>query len=149
MTGLACAKAFANEGANLVLTARRLERLKAIESELKDKHPKILIQTMQMDVQDLNAVKNVFEHLKSMPIHSDPSSTRTFQEIDILVNNAGLVIGVDAIENVPDEAIDTMINTNVKGLLHVTRCVLPIMRSRNQGHIINVSSISGEMCKNR
>ncbi len=109
-----------------------MDRLKVLEDELKSAHPAIRIQSVQMDVQDSKMIKSVIDGLPSQ-----------FKDIDVLVNNAGLVIGFDSIENVSDEAIDTMINTNVKGLLHVTKHILPIMRKRNQGHVINISSISG------
>lgn len=65
------------------------------------------------------------------------------KDIDILVNNAGLVIGVDKIADVTDDAIDTMIDTNIKGLVYATQTVLKGMKERNSGHIINISSISG------
>ena len=77
----------------------------------------------------------MFQSIKSLPDE--------FKQIDVLVNNAGLVIGLDHVEDVTAEALDTMIDTNVKGLFHVTQAVLPTMKARQSGHIINISSIAG------
>ncbi|CAG8519267.1 11736_t:CDS:2 [Ambispora gerdemannii] len=131
--GEACAKEFAAAGSNLVLTARRLDRIENLKSDLSKKYPQLKIHTHQLDVRDKVNVDKLVPGLPS-----------EFKDIDILVNNAGLVIGIDKIDNVTDEAIDTMIDTNVKGLIYVTRAILPGMRERQRGHIINIGSVSGK-----
>jgi 3-hydroxy acid dehydrogenase/malonic semialdehyde reductase len=85
-----------------------------------------------MDVREKNSVNELLHNLP-----------KDFKDVDVLVNNAGLVVGVDPIETVSEEAINNMFDTNVKGLLNVTQAILPGMKSRNRGHIINISSISG------
>jgi len=85
-----------------------------------------------LDVRDR---AQVFKEFGNLP--------ESFKNVDVLVNNAGLVIGMDSIETVSEEAINTMFDTNVKGLLNVTQAILPGMKLRNRGHIINISSISG------
>lgn len=67
-----------------------------------------------------------------------------FQQVDVLVNNAGLVIGMDPVEKVTEEAYDTMFNTNVKGLVFLTKAILPLMRERQRGHVINMGSVAGK-----
>ncbi|CAB4384606.1 NAD(P)-binding protein [Rhizophagus irregularis] len=131
--GEACAKEFAKAGSNLILTARRIERLEKLRNEFSQKYPSIKIFTHQLDVREKAKVDQLVGALPS-----------DLKNIDVLVNNAGLVIGIDKIENVTAEAIDTMIDTNVKGLLNVTQAILPIMKERQKGHIINIGSVSGQ-----
>lgn len=131
--GEACAKEFAKAGSNLILTARRIERLEKFRNEFSQKYPSIKIFTHQLDVREKAKVDQLVGALPS-----------DLKNIDVLVNNAGLVIGIDKIENVTAEAIDTMIDTNVKGLLNVTQAILPIMKERQKGHIINIGSVSGQ-----
>ncbi|ORX93141.1 NAD(P)-binding protein [Basidiobolus meristosporus CBS 931.73] len=130
--GASCAKQFAAEGSNLILTARRVERLSELKEQLTKEYPDINIHIAKLDVSDKN---NVDEVVSSLP--------EAFKAVDVLVNNAGLVIGLDTIQEVASDAIDVMFNTNVKGLLYCTQAILPGMKERNRGHIINVSSISG------
>ncbi|CAG8660141.1 9001_t:CDS:2 [Ambispora leptoticha] len=130
--GEACAKEFAAAGSNLILTARRVDRLERLKSDLSKKYPQVRIHTLQLDVRDKTNVDKLVPGLPS-----------EFKEVDILVNNAGLVIGLDKINDVTDDAIDTMIDTNVKGLIYVTRAILPGMKERQRGHIINIGSVSG------
>ncbi|KAI8622408.1 hypothetical protein BC830DRAFT_1223981 [Chytriomyces sp. MP71] len=122
----------ANAGMNLVLTGRREDRLAEVKSELVATFDGINVHTIEMDVRDR---AKVFESIEALPA--------AFKDINILVNNAGLVQGMDTIETVSVEAYDTMFDTNVKGLLNVTQAVLPGMKARNDGYIINVSSIAG------
>ncbi|CAG8475382.1 12453_t:CDS:2 [Acaulospora colombiana] len=103
--GEACAKEFAKSGSNLILAARRIERLERLKQELLSENPEVKIHTHQLDVRDKSSVDSL---ISSLPAE--------LKEIDILVNNAGLVIGTDRVENVSLDAIDTMIDTNVKGL---------------------------------
>ncbi|KAH9276123.1 hypothetical protein BASA83_001396 [Batrachochytrium salamandrivorans] len=94
--------------------------------------PSIKVLLLTMDVRNRS---QVFDAIKHLPVG--------FRGIDVLVNSAGLVVGVDQLDKVTPEAIDSMFDTNVKGLMNVTQAVLPIMKERNSGCIINVSSISG------
>ncbi|KAK9765843.1 hypothetical protein K7432_005511 [Basidiobolus ranarum] len=130
--GASCANQFAAEGSNLILTARRLERLNELKEKLTKEYPQIKIHVAKLNVSDK---ANVDEVISSLP--------QEFKNIDVLVNNAGLVVGLDSIQDVASDAVDTMFNTNVKGLLYCTQAILPGMKERNTGHIINVSSISG------
>ncbi|KAJ3291941.1 hypothetical protein HK104_005697 [Borealophlyctis nickersoniae] len=130
--GEACAIEFAKEGSHLVLAARRIDRLKELKERLAKESPATRVCAVELDVRDR---KSVFETIQSLPSE--------FSDIDVLVNNAGLVIGMETIDTIAEEAVHTMIDTNVKGLLWVTQAVLPGMKTRGRGHIINVSSISG------
>jgi 3-hydroxy acid dehydrogenase / malonic semialdehyde reductase len=129
--GAACARAFAAEGAHLILAARRGERIRAAADQL---HAKFGIETLPLtlDVRDQAAVARV---LGSLPEHWAP--------IDILLNNAGLSRGLDKLHEGLISDWDEMIDTNVKGLLYVTRAVLPGMVARGRGHVINTGSIAG------
>jgi serine 3-dehydrogenase len=129
--GRAAAIAFANEGADLILLARRIERLKELEIELKEKH-KVDILTIQLDVRKKGDVKKVVASLKGR-----------WRNIDILLNSAGLARGMSKIYEGDTEHWDEMIDTNVKGLLYVSREVIPLMVERMEGHIINLGSIAG------
>ncbi|KAI9203299.1 uncharacterized protein BJ171DRAFT_510302 [Polychytrium aggregatum] len=130
--GEATAREFARAGSHLIVTARRVERLQDLKNKLSQEFPAIRVLPVEMDVRSRD---RVFKAIEDLPVD--------FKDIDVLVNNAGLVIGMDTIENVKPEAIDTMIDTNVKGLLNVTQAVLPGMKHRKRGHIINISSIAG------
>ncbi|KAF9933975.1 hypothetical protein BGZ67_004048 [Mortierella alpina] len=127
--GAACARHFAQAGSNLLLAARRKERLETLKRDLESRHPDILISTFDLDVRNRAKVRE---------------AAKEFGEVDVLVNNAGLVIGLEKLEDITEEAMDTMIDTNVKGLVHVTQSVLPGMRARNKGHIINIGSVAGQ-----
>ncbi|KAF9272336.1 hypothetical protein BGZ68_002501 [Mortierella alpina] len=127
--GEACARQFAQAGSNLLLAARRKDRLETLKQDLESRHPGILISTFDLDVRNRARVRKVAEE---------------FGEVDVLINNAGLVIGLEKLEEITEEAMDTMIDTNVKGLVHVTQSVLPGMRARNKGHIINIGSVAGQ-----
>ncbi|ORX93140.1 NAD(P)-binding protein [Basidiobolus meristosporus CBS 931.73] len=131
--GEACAKLFAAEGSNLILTARRHERLSELKKKVQEEHPQSRVHIAQLDVRDKENVDSV---ISSLP--------KEFQAIDVLVNNAGLVIGLDTVQDVTVDAIDTMFDTNVKGLLYCTKAILPKMKEQNKGHIINMSSIAGK-----
>ncbi|CAG8640444.1 39415_t:CDS:10 [Gigaspora margarita] len=129
----ACAKEFAKVGSNLILTARRIDRLNELKQLILSEHPNLKVYTRQLDVRDKSTVDQLVPTLPS-----------DLKDIDVLVNNAGLVKGMDKIGEVSSEDIDTMIDTNVKGLLYVTQAVLPRMKERQKGHIINIGSISGK-----
>ncbi|KAJ3344427.1 hypothetical protein HDU83_005256 [Entophlyctis luteolus] len=127
---------------NLILTGRRADRLEDIKRELLDSFKGLNVHTVELDVRDRakGRASAIPAHQVFAAIESLPTS---FKTIDILVNNAGLVQGLDTLENVTPADYDTMFDTNVKGLLNVTQAVLPGMKSRNAGYIINISSISG------
>lgn len=129
--GRASAAAFAAEGANLILAARRIERLKELEKELINKY-KIKVLSIQLDVRKLNDVKKAVASLQG-----------EWKNIDVLLNNAGLARGLSKIHEGDTIQWDEMIDTNVKGLLYVSRTVIPLMVERQQGHVINIGSIAG------
>lgn len=125
--GEACARRFASSGARLVLAARRLDRLNNLKEELQAPiHP------VQLDVRDRRAVEAC---LAGLPAE--------FSEIDILINNAGLSLGLEPAHETELDDWETMVDTNVKGLMVVTRLVLPGMVKRNRGHIVNIGSVAG------
>ncbi len=129
--GKACAEAFAAEKANLILAARRFEKLKEDTEKLVDKYG-IKTKIIELDVRNSEAVKKSFEDLED-----------NWKNVDVLVNNAGLARGFDKIFEGSVTSWEEMIDTNVKGLLFVTRNVLPGMIDRNKGHIINIGSTAG------
>lgn len=129
--GAACASEFAKQGSALILLARRKDRIDAIAEDLIKKHS-INVQAAQLDVRDHQAVDRTFSSLPS-----------AWKNIDILVNNAGLARGLATVHEGDIEDWEEMIDTNVKGLLYVTRKVLPGMVERNSGHVINIGSIAG------
>jgi hypothetical protein len=131
--GAATAMEFARHGARLVLCARRLERLQAMEGELRDAGATDLL-LLEMDVRNREAVQRVLNGL--------PDAWRS---IDVLVNNAGLSRGLTKLYEDDIENWEEMIDTNVKGLLYVTRAIVPGMVKRNHGHVINLGSIAGHM----
>ena len=129
--GEACARAFAAEGAHLVLVARRAERLGRLAAELEQTH-RIEVLASGLDVRDGEAVEAFVGGL-----------TAPWRALDILVNNAGLARGLTGVQSGDTADWDEMIDTNVKGLLYVTRAVLPRMVERRAGHVINIGSIAG------
>jgi NADP-dependent 3-hydroxy acid dehydrogenase YdfG len=130
--GLACAAKFAENGYNLIITGRRADRLEKISADLKSKY-NIEVTTLNFDVRDKEAV---FTSIGALPDE--------WKDIDILVNNAGLAVGLNTIQEGEIDDWERMIDTNVKGLLYVTRAVLPGMVSRKKGHVINIGSIAGK-----
>ena len=131
--GAACAWAFAAEGARLLLAARRVERIKKIEPALRAAGAPS-VHHFSLDVQDRPAVE---KSLAALPAE--------WQAIDVLVNNAGLSRGLDKLWEGKPEDWDEMIDTNVKGLLYVTRAVVPGMVAAGRGHIVNLGSTAGEL----
>lgn len=129
--GAACARIFALGGAKLILAARRLERLKNIAAELT-KEFETEIYFLQLDVRDRAQVESAFTKLPD-----------TWAKVDILINNAGLSRGLDKLYEGDFQDWEEMIDTNVKGLLYVTRYIVPGMVSRGRGHVINIGSIAG------
>ena len=123
---------FAKLGYNLIITGRRKERLIELEKELKEKY-NIKIISLTFDVRIREEVE---ENLKSLP--------KEWKNIDILLNNAGLAAGKEPIFEGDYKDWDQMIDTNVKGLLYVSRIVIPWMKERETGHVINICSIAGK-----
>lgn len=132
--GEACAKQFAEQGAKLILTARRIERIEKLASELKQKYSADVL-IMHLDVRDKNQINQVIQQLPN-----------AWQNIDILINNAGLALSTDKIQDGDPDNWDTMIDTNIRGLLYVTKTILPGMIARNRGHIVNIGSVAGYEC---
>lgn len=125
--GRSCARAFAELGARLLLAARRHDRLQALAAELHTP-----THTLALDVRDRAAVEAA---LTELPAH--------WQAIEVLVNNAGLSRGLDKLHEGAIQDWEEMIDTNIKGLLYVTRQIVPGMVARGSGHIINIGSIAG------
>ncbi len=128
--GMATARLFAKNGIRLILCGRREERLESLEKELS----KITeVTTLKFDVRNK---EDVFSQIKSLP--------KEFSEIDILINNAGNAHGLSSIEDGDTEDWDAMMDINVKGLLYVTKAVLPVMLKNQNGQIINIGSTAGK-----
>jgi NADP-dependent 3-hydroxy acid dehydrogenase YdfG len=129
--GEATAVVLAASGAHLVLGARRKERLEQLREQLVRTYG-VKVHTGALDVCSTDSVSAFFASLPA-----------DLSEIDVLVNNAGLAIGKDDAHVVSEEDVDAMLDTNVKGLVRVTRAVVPGMLARNRGHIVNLSSVAG------
>jgi NADP-dependent 3-hydroxy acid dehydrogenase YdfG len=129
--GKAIATKFAAGGWNLILTARRKEKLDELAKALETTYG-IKTLSLTFDVQDKKAV---FDNLQNLPTE--------WQAINILLNNAGLALGRDSFENADLEDWETMIDTNVKGLLYASKAVLPML-IKEKGHIINIGSTAGK-----
>jgi 3-hydroxy acid dehydrogenase / malonic semialdehyde reductase len=129
--GKATAIRFAKNGYNIIITGRRLERLNELEKELLSSGS-IKVLPLNFDVRNRDEVESVIRNLPA-----------EWKAIDILVNNAGLAVGLDHIDKGNIDDWERMIDTNIKGLLYVTRAVAPLMVERNKGHIINIGSIAG------
>ena len=129
--GTACARKFAKNGDRLILTGRNESRLADIKKELVAQGADVL--TLAFDVRDREKASQA---VKTLPAE--------WQEIDVLVNNAGLALGLEPEYEGNLDEWETMIDTNVKGLLTMTRLVVPGMVQRNSGHIINVGSVAGD-----
>ena len=129
--GAACARVFAANGARLILNARRKDRLEALAGELnKQFHTTFLIRPF--DVRNRTEVKVGIEQLP-----------RDWEAVDVLINNAGLARGFDKLHEGYIEDWEEMIDSNIKGLLYVTRLVVPGMVTRGKGHVVNIASIAG------
>lgn len=130
--GKACAREFASNGDNLIINGRRKERLEELKSHL-EKEYKTEVICAAFDVQKKEEVDNA---IRQLPIK--------WKSVDVLINNAGLALGRDLFDEAEMMDWETMINTNVIGLLYVTKAVIPYMIKNNTGHIINIGSISGD-----
>lgn len=130
--GEATARLFAENGWNLILTGRRDERLAQLKAELLTEHNEIL--TLCFDVRDEQAVEDAFAAV--------PLELR--DRVAVLVNNAGLAVGRGPIQSGVTDDWERMIDTNIKGLLYVSKAVIPWLRSNKGGHIVNLGSIAGK-----
>ncbi len=130
--GLACAHLFAQNGYHLILVARRLSKLQEIAQELKQKYA-IQTHITQLDVRNNEQVKETINNLPSQ-----------WQTIDVLINNAGLAKGLGKFYEGHIDHWDQMIDTNIKGLLYISRAISPLMIKNRNGHIINIGSIAGK-----
>jgi 3-hydroxy acid dehydrogenase/malonic semialdehyde reductase len=130
--GKATAVRFAKNGYNIIITGRRKERLDELEKELLS-YGNIKVLSLNFDVRKRDEVASAIGNLPP-----------EWKAIDILINNAGLAVGLDHIDTGNIDDWDRMIDTNVKGLLYVTRAVAPLMVARNRGHIFNIGSIAGK-----
>jgi NADP-dependent 3-hydroxy acid dehydrogenase YdfG len=131
--GEACARRFAAEGADLALWARRRERLSQLAGELQQQ-PGIKVLVQSVDVRDRTAVNAAVAAL--VEAGAVP---------DVLINNAGLAAGFDLFQDGDPEDWDRMVDTNIKGLLNVSRAVLPLMIAQGSGHVINIGSTAGHL----
>lgn len=130
--GKSCAHIFAKNNYNLIITGRRNDRLKEIAHLLQDQYG-IEVTILNFDVRDRDAVETAVKSIEG-----------EWKNIDILVNNAGLAVGLTNIQDGVYEDWERMIDTNIKGLLYVTRNIAPLMIAQGSGHIINIGSIAGK-----
>ena len=130
--GQACARKFASAGYQIIITGRRSERLAALKVELEQQFDATIL-ALEFDVQDRKAVEAALGNLPE-----------AWQSIDILINNAGLAAGRDFFEDADMDDWETMLNTNVHGLLYVSKAIVPLMIVNKKGHIINMGSVAGK-----
>ncbi len=130
--GEATAKLYAENGWNLVLTGRRVEKLETLQKELKDKYDAESC-ILNFDVRNQKLVQSAIRSL-----------SKQWRKIDVLINNAGLAKGFSDIQDGKLEDWETMIDTNIKGLLYVSQAVMPLMIEEKKGHIVNIGSIAGK-----
>ncbi len=129
--GAACAEKFAASGHQLIVSGRRADRLQSICKRL-EKEYKIATLGVVMDVRNRDQVEQA---INKMPYH--------WKKVDVLINNAGLALGLSGIDGGNMDEWEQMIDTNLKGLLYVSRAVIPLMKAIGKGHIINIGSIAG------
>ncbi|MCF6342681.1 MAG: SDR family oxidoreductase [Bacteroidales bacterium] len=130
--GKACALHFAQNRHDLILTGRRTERLQELMTALQKEHP-VRVHTLAFDIRDRRTTETA---IASLPAQ--------WKNIEILVNNAGLASGLNTVQDGLTDDWEKMIDTNIKGLLYVSRAVLPFMIARGKGHVINIGSIAGK-----
>ena len=129
--GKACAEAFAALGANLLICARRIDRIEKLANELHKKY-KVKVFAFELDVRNFEDVQDAINGLP-----------KEWKKFDVLVNNAGLSRGLNKIQEGVLQDWEEMLDTNVKGLLYVSKTVIPFMLKKKYGHIINIGSIAG------
>lgn len=126
--GKAAATEFASRGAHLIITGRRKNKLTSLAEDIRSEYG-VTVRASDFDIQDFEACKEFVNDLD--------------MQVDILINNAGLSRGLDPVFEARKEDWDEMIDTNVKGLLAMSRLIIPQMKERNEGHVINIGSIAG------
>ena len=126
--GEACARKFAAEGHRLILAARRTDRIEALAKELGDQVDAL---ALTLDVRERESVDRTLTGLPD-----------EFSAVDVLVNNAGLALGLNSADQADLDHWDTMVDTNIKGLMYCTRAILPGMVARGAGHIVNIGSVA-------
>ncbi|MGB5988784.1 MAG: SDR family oxidoreductase [Marinifilaceae bacterium] len=130
--GRATAKELAKENFDLIITGRRKERLDELSKQIKDEY-NVNILSLCFDVRNKEEVKEAVDSLST-----------EWQNIDVLINNAGLAVGVSPLQEGEIDDWERMIDTNIKGLLYITRAISPLMIKRQKGHIVNIASIAGK-----
>lgn len=130
--GEATAHILAENNYRVIITGRRKEKLEALKQKLIDKHQAAVLAL----VFDVRNYKEVTNSLGKLP--------KEWQDIDVLINNAGLAVGTDTIDEGALEDWNQMIDTNIKGLLHVSKTILPSMKNKKSGHVINIASVAGK-----
>lgn len=130
--GEACSKILAKNGYNLILTGRRADRLEMVKKDIESKYD-VTCQVAVFDVRKREEVENFVQSLES-----------PWNQLSVLINNAGLAMGLSSIEDGDYKHWDTMIDTNIKGLLYVTKNIVPLLIKNGNGHIVNVGSIAGK-----
>lgn len=130
--GEACAEKFAREGYNLIITGRRQERLDALKTRLESEC-NIAVLPLCFDVRDRVAAEQAIASLNA-----------PWQQVDVLVNNAGLALALTPVDEGNPDDWDTMLDTNVKGLLYVSKAIIPIFKANKKGHIINIGSTAAK-----
>lgn len=129
--GKSCAEIFAENGAKLILCSRNIDKLIAVAEEINKKYDTEIL-TYQLDVRDKAKVKTVIDELP-----------KKWQKIDVLINNAGGALGLEKFQEGNTDDWDEMIDSNVKGLIYLSRNVVPLMIKNKKGHVINIGSIAG------
>ncbi len=130
--GACTAEKLAGEGYNLILTGRRKKRLSELTKKISEQHS-VSIQSLPFDIQKREETNQAIDQL-----------SESWKNIDLLINNAGLAAGLNPIQDGDINDWEQMINTNIKGLLYITKKIVPFMIKRQQGHIINIGSIAGK-----
>ncbi|MBX6380707.1 MAG: SDR family NAD(P)-dependent oxidoreductase [Thermoflavifilum aggregans] len=130
--GRACAERYAQAGDDLIITGRRAERLQQLKQQLQDQHG-VRVHALHLDVRDRASVENAFQGL---PVE--------WQAVDVLINNAGLALGLQPLHEGNPDDWDVMVDTNIKGLLYVTRALAPGMIGRRRGHVVNIGSTAAK-----
>ena len=129
--GEACARKFAEDGYDVIITGRNANRLNTLKSELTTMG--VNVKVLVFDVRDRNSAREAIESLSP-----------DWNNIDVLINNAGLALGLEKEHEGDTDDWDTMIDTNIKGLLTMTRLVVPLMVARGVGHVFNIGSVAGD-----
>ncbi|MBU1718880.1 MAG: SDR family NAD(P)-dependent oxidoreductase, partial [Bacteroidetes bacterium] len=130
--GLETSRLLAENGYNLIITGRRNERLDELAEEIINRQ-RVHVTTLAFSVSKRN---DTVAAIKSLPA--------AWKKIDVLINNAGYALGLNPVDEGDPDDWDSMIDTNIRGVLNMTYAVIPLMKARGNGHIINVSSIAGK-----